>query len=73
MTASFDYTKVNLYDVLGIETDASEKEVCIYLLKNKNKFEIFLKVKVSCFPLLVTNSKPNLSMNFIDLRQFSDL
>ena len=31
MTASFDYTKVNLYDVLGIETDASEKEVGMYL------------------------------------------
>ena len=43
MTASFDYTKVNLYDVLGIETDASEKEVCIYLLKNENKFEFFFE------------------------------
>ena len=44
MTASFDFTKVNLYDVLGIETDASEKEVCIYLLKNKNKLNLKFQV-----------------------------
>ena len=29
MSTSFDYTKVNLYDVLEISSDASEKDVRI--------------------------------------------
>lgn len=29
MSASFDYTKINLYDILGIAVDASEKDVSI--------------------------------------------
>lgn len=27
MAKSFDYTKVNLYEVLGLQTDATEKDV----------------------------------------------